>query len=142
MPYNYSDLTHEETEIEMLKDAEKAIDAADMWTYIRETPVRADYSFCADPEFDKIGMYLHYPEHTSVTLAWTMKMMHKIANEGKEMSSHMITPSAPEKKGVERTPEMDEKVLKAYNNLEAFKTLPKWAKEYVRLYPQVLATRK
>lgn len=54
----------------------------------------------------------------------------------------MITPTATEKEGIKRTPEMDAKVLDVYGNLPAFKSLPKWAKEYLRIYPQVLATKK
>ena len=140
MPSFKNMLGYTEDEIVMLQDAEWAIDAANKWAWVRETPTRMDYSFCADPEFQEICNHMKYLDHTSVTMAWTMKMMKKLANEGDEMVSQMMP--VAKKKEIERTPEMDAKVLLAYNNLEAFKTLPKWAKEYLRVYPQVLATKK
>ena len=142
MPYNFKTFGYEENEIMMLQDAEQAIDKADKWAWVKNTPTRLDYSFCADPEFQLICNNLRYLDHDSVTMAWTMKMMKKLATEGEEMHSQMMTPAAVEKEVMKRTPEMDAKVLLAYNNLEAFRSLPKWAKEYLRIYPQVLATKK
>jgi len=139
MPYNYSTLGFDEEEIKMLQDAEQAIDKADKWTYVKESPVHADYSFVMDVEFEKICQNLRYMEHTSVSLAWTMKIMKQIAQEGDDMHTHMMTPDAAKKHVIERTAEMDEKVLETYKNLPAFKPMPKWAKEYLRVYPQVLA---
>ena len=87
-------------------------------------------------------MNMRYLEHTNETIVFTMKKMKEVANEGTEMVAQMMTPVANEKEVLMRTPEMDAKVLDVYSKLAAFKSPPKWAREYVRLYPQLLATRK
>jgi TusA-related sulfurtransferase len=142
MPINYYSIGYDESENAMLQDAEQAIDKANMWEYMKKNPTGGSYSFTKDPEFDAILKHMRYNDHTGATMEITMKTMQKIARGEFDMKMEVIATAPKAKEVVKRSAEMDAKVIKVYDELPPFKSAPKWAKEYLQTYPQLLATKK
>jgi len=146
MPLNYGALGFSDKQNQMFQDGEKALDASDGWYFMEKVDPR---SFAmkdkSDPyynELNRIGSFMTYT-HTPESFVETMTEMKKLNDMGIDGYCSLYTvafpvPSAP-KQVVERTAEMDAKVIDEIVNRAPFKTAPKWSKEYITAHPAVLS---
>lgn len=130
----------------MLRDAENAIDKAQMWEYMKGEPGEGGYMFGSDAELKEIYSYITYDGHSGSSMAWTMRVMQELARLGIDefcaRRGQRIAPEIKEPVRQARTLEMDSKVIDAYNTLKAFQRPPKWASDYATLYPACVANLK
>jgi hypothetical protein len=140
MPLNYGALGFSDKQNQMFQDAEIAIEKSDLFEWLSNTgPV--DYSKLICEEIDRIGHHMKY-KHTPESFNETMTEMQKLASMGIDAYCSLYTvafpiPSAP-KQVVQRTAEMDAKVINEIINRPPFKRAPKWSQEYVTAHPAVL----
>lgn len=127
----------------MFQDAEVAIDNLHLWEWLslNDDLGPNNYSELQDSRLDLIGHNMKY-KHTAESFNQTMHEMQHLARLGIDTYCSSYTqaiapPSAP-KQVVQRTPEMDKKVIDEIQNRAPFKRAPKWSQEYVTLYPDVL----
>ena len=143
MPLNYCALGMSEEDNKMFQDAEIAIDNLQLWEWLSHNDDLgpSDYNVSSDSRFDLIGHNMKY-KHTPESFNRTMHEMHHLARLGidtycSSYTQAIAAPSAP-KPVVQRTPEMDKKVIDEIVNRAPFKKAPKWSQEYVTAYPDVL----
>ena len=143
MPLNYCALGKSEEENKMLRDAEMAIEKNNLfeWLAKNDTLAPTEYSESDLHEIGMIGHNMRYL-HTKESFNRTMYEMHHLARLGideycSSYTQAIAAPSAP-KEVVQRSPEMDAKVIDEIVNRAPFKRAPKWSQEYVTLYPDVL----
>lgn len=75
-------------EQEMLEDAYRAIEKANMWEYMKGEPGGgAGYTFTDDEELRAINRYIEYTGHSGGSFAWVMRTMQNIAKLGEEKFS-------------------------------------------------------
>jgi hypothetical protein len=140
MPLNYGALGFSDKQNQMFQDAEIAIEKSDLFEWLSNTgPV--DYSKLMCEEIDRIGHHMKY-KHTSESFNETMTEMQKLASMGIDAYCSLYTvafpvPSAP-KQIIQRTPEMDAKVRDEVLNRAPFKSAPKWSRDYITAYPDVV----
>jgi hypothetical protein len=143
MPLNYGALGKSDEENKMFQDAELAIDKDNLFEWLARNDKLGplDYSTSNDVELAMIGHNMKY-KHTAESFNRTMYEMHHLARLGIDAycasyTQAIAAPSAP-KEVVQRSPEMDAKVIDEILNRAPFKRAPKWSQEYVTLYPDVL----
>ena len=147
MPINYCAIGFSEEDNLILQDAEKAIEKAGMWEYMKGEPGHGGYEYADDDELKEIYQYIRYDGHTGGSMKWAMLEMQKLARLGideycAQASGMRVGPEIKEPVRQPRTPEMDKKVIEEYKNVKPFKRPPKWATEYATLYPQIIANLK
>ena len=146
MPLNYCSIGYSDQENEMLQDAERAIETAGMWEYMKTEPGEGGYMYGGDPELKAIYQHIKYEGHSGSSMGWTMRQMQCLAREGIDefcaKRSMRIAAEMKEPDRQPRTPEMDAKVLEEYKNVKPFKRVPKWARDYATLYPAIIANLK
>jgi len=143
MPLNYCALGMSEEENKMFQDAEQTIDNLQLWEWLSHNDQLGpnDYSLLSDSRLDLIGHNMKYT-HTAKSFDRTMHEMHHLARLGIDAycSSYTVAfpvPSAP-KEVIQRTPEMDAKVRDEMLTRAPFKSAPKWSRDYVTAYPDVV----
>jgi len=147
MPINYCSIGFTEEENKMLQDAQTAIDKADQWEYMKTEPGSGGYMFSYDNQLKEINQHIEYNGHSGASFGWTMRQMQLLARLGidefcAQKSGMRIGPEVIAPQKTPRTPEMDTKVINAYNNVEPFKRVPKWASDYATTYPEIIAHLK
>lgn len=142
MPLNYCSLGFAEEANKMLQDAEQAITKSDTWEWMKGDPAPWGYYMSPAPEMKEIRKHINY-EHTGITFGIAMKEMQKLAILGiDEYCSSRTQPiaaaRAAPKTGPVRSKEMDEKVIHEYKTRPPFASLPKWCRDYITVFPDVL----
>jgi hypothetical protein len=143
MPLNYGALGKSEEENKMLQDAELAIDHLHLWEWLthNDDVGPCDYSKSVESQIDLIGHNMKY-KHTPDSFNQTMHEMHHLARLGideycSSYTQAIAAPAAP-KPVIQRTPEMDARVIDEMVNRAPFKRAPKWSHDYVTAYPDLL----
>jgi hypothetical protein len=146
MPLNYGALGFSDKQNQMFQDAENALDKSDGWYFMEKVDPRSfamkDKNDGYYNELNRIGSFMKY-KHTPESFAETMMEMKKLNDMGIDGYCSLYTVAFPiasaPKHVVERTAEMDAKVIDEINNRPPFKAAPKWSKEYVTAHPAVLS---
>ena len=68
MPLNYCSIGYSEHENEMLQDAERAIETAGMWEYMKTEPGEGGYMYGDDPELKAIYQHIKYEGHSGSSM--------------------------------------------------------------------------
>ena len=145
MPLNYGALGFSDTQNQMFQDAENALDKSDGWYFMEKVDPRSfamkDKNDGYYNELNRIGSFMKY-KHTPESFVETMMEMKKLNDMGIDgyCSLHTVAfpvSSAP-KEVIQRTPEMDAKVRDEMLTRAPFKSAPKWSRDYVTAYPDVV----
>jgi hypothetical protein len=144
MPLNYSALGFGELDNKLLQDAQNAIDALDLWDWLKyQNSIGPNgFSTFMCNEVDCIGHAMKCI-HTKESFNRIMDEMYHLATMGIDTycSCHaptVFTSSVAPKEIIERTPDMDKKVIDEYKNRAPFKSAPKWSRDYISAHPDVL----
>ena len=83
MQSNY-ELLYSKFEAMMLQDADNAIAACDLWTWLLEFDPTAGegFMFTNHPNLNTIIVALKYQGHSGASFAWTMRTLQKVARLG------------------------------------------------------------
>jgi hypothetical protein len=140
MPLNYGGLGFSDKQNQMFQDAETAIEKSGLFEWLLNTGP-TDYSKLMCEEVDLIGHHMKYT-HTPESFNETMTEMQKLASMGIDAYCSLHTVALPvasaPKEVIQRTPEMDAKVRDELLNRAPFKSAPKWSRDYVTAYPDVV----
>ena len=80
---DFGKLGYDSNDIEMLDDAFKAIQQAEMWGFLANTEFES-FMFHSPPEIKRIDALLKYEGHSGSSYGWTMRTMESIAKNGWE----------------------------------------------------------
>jgi hypothetical protein len=121
-----------------LQDAEFILERECLWDWLKN----ADLGDLDAKEMSIIGHHMKI-RHTETSFIDTMKVMQQLAKLGVDefftmYLGQIIGAEYKAKEVVQRTPEMDQKVLAAYKKLGPFQKAPKWITEYITLYPGIV----